>query len=116
MTCRRAPNALTALLIATCGCALPACGGTSVTGIADPVAPRVTITLTAPTTTTVRHPRVGDTLVCKSGSATVRGKIPPPGQLNKGVGHAAPNGSSSSAQLQATWRQGHPAVVVSCKP
>ena len=108
-------NALVAPVVAASVCALSACGGTRVTGIEDPVAPHVTVTLKAPTTTTVRHPRVGDTLVCESKGATVRAKVPPPGQLNKGVGHAYPNGSSSSAKLQVTWRRGRPAVVVSCR-
>lgn len=107
-------SALVALLVGAGVGALSACGG-GVTGIGDPVAPHVTVTLTAPTTTTVRHPRVGDTLICKSKGATVRAKVPPPGQLNKGIGHASPSGSSSSAQLQVTWQRGHPAVVVSCK-
>jgi hypothetical protein len=59
-------NVLAALLVAGSACALSACGGTSVTGIGDPVAPHVTVTLRAPTTTTVLQPRVGDTLICKS--------------------------------------------------
>lgn len=110
----RVKTAFAALLLATGGCALSACGGTRVTGVGDRAAPRVTITLTAPTTTTLLHARVGDGLVCESRGATVRAKIPRPGELNKGVGRVSPNGSSSSARLQVTWRSG-PAVVVSCK-
>jgi hypothetical protein len=109
-------NVLAALLVAGSACALSACGGTSVTGIGDPVAPHVTVTLRAPTTTTVLQPRVGDTLICKSKGATVRAKVPPPGRLNKSMGRAAPNGSTASAELQVAWRRGRPAVIVSCKP
>lgn len=105
-----------AVLLVTAGIsALSACGGTNVTGIGDPVAPHVTVTLTEPTTTTVHHPRVGDTLICKSKGAAVQAKVPPPGQLNKGVGHESPSGSSSSARLRVTWRRGLPAVVLSCE-
>jgi len=111
----RVKGALAAVLIATGGCALSACGETRVTGVGDPAAPRVTVTLTAPTTTTVLHARLGDPLVCKSRGATVRATIPRQGQLNKGVGHAPPNGSSSSARLQVTWRSRQSAVIVSCK-
>lgn len=112
----RVEHALAALLIVFCGCVLGACGGTTATGVADPVAPRATIRLTAPATTTIPHARIGDTVICRSRGEAVRAKIPPPGQLNKGVGHASRNGSSQSAELQMTSHVGSHAVVVSCEP
>jgi hypothetical protein len=103
-----------AALSLVAGLTLAACGGTRATVSQDPTAPRTSITLTAPATTTLVDARVGDTLVCKSKGKTVRAKVPPSGQLNKGVGQVSPSGASSSAQLQVTRQDGAAAVVVAC--
>lgn len=109
MTYTQARMKLTILTIAAAALlCLAGCGGTAKVRAAGPPA---AVVFTAPTTTTVAHPRVGQRIVCDNHGVAPSAYVPSPGH---GVSGAA-DGKKASAIITLT-RHRNGSLVVSCTP